>query len=86
MKEAYSIAEQNAKKSAERGKRCYDNKVRGAVLQLDERVLVKNLTPRGGPGKLCNYWDDAVHVVVKQMGSDLAVYEVRPENGTGRAF
>ena len=61
MEEAYATANQNAKKAAERSKRHYDKKVRSSVLQPGERVLVKNLTPRGGPGKLWNYWEDSSH-------------------------
>ena len=85
MEEAYAIASQNAQKAAERSKRYYDTKVRSSVLQPSERVLIKNLTPRGGPGKLRNYWEDTIHTVVRQMGSDLPVYEVRPEQGKGRS-
>lgn len=85
MKEAYTIANENAQKAAERSKKHYDTKVRSSVLQPGERVLIKNLTPRGGPGKLRNFWEDTVHTVVRQMGSDLPVYEVRPEKGKGRS-
>jgi len=85
MEEAYAIANENAQKNAERSKKYYDTKVRSAVLQPGERVLIKNLTPRGGPGKLRNYWEDTIHTVVRQMGSDLPIYEVRPENGRGRS-
>lgn len=46
------------------------------MLQPGERVLVKNLTPTGGPGKLRNYWKDTLHTVV---------YEVRPEHGKGHS-
>lgn len=83
MEEAYVIANQNAKKAAERNKRHYDTKVRNSVLQPGERVLVKNVTPRGGPGKFCNYWEDAVHTVVRQMGSEMGF--LRPERGKGRS-
>lgn len=48
-------------------------------------MLIKNLTPRGGPGKLRNYWEEQIHTVVRQMGSDLPIYELRPEQGKGRS-
>lgn len=85
MEEAYAIANENAQRAAEKSKRYYDTKVRSSVLQPGERVLIKNLTPRGGPGKLRDYWENTVHTVVKQMGSNLPIYEVRPERGKGRS-
>lgn len=30
--------------------------------------MVKNLTPRGGPAKLRDFWEDIVYTVVRQMG------------------
>ena len=52
MKDAYQIAQQNTKKAAKRSKHYYDNRVSGGVLQPGDRVFVRNLTERGGPGKL----------------------------------
>ncbi len=49
------------------------------------RVLVKNLTPRGGTGKLRNYWEDEVHVIAHQVADDAPVYEVKPEKSKGRS-
>lgn len=85
MEEAYAIANENVQKAAERSKRYYDSKVKSSVLLPGERVLVKNLTPRGGPGNLCHFWEDMVHTVVRQMGPDLPIYVVRPERGKGRS-
>uniref|UniRef100_A0A672KG77 Gypsy retrotransposon integrase-like protein 1 n=1 Tax=Sinocyclocheilus grahami TaxID=75366 RepID=A0A672KG77_SINGR len=85
MQEAYTIARENAHKAAQRSKRTYDGKVRSTVLSPGDRVLVRNLTPRGGPGKLRNYWEDLIHVVVKQVGKDVPIYELRPEHGKGRS-
>lgn len=64
MEEAYKIARECAKKSADRSKKNFDKKVRSTTLQPGDRVLVKNLTPRGGPGKIRNFWEDSIHVVV----------------------
>lgn len=39
---------------------------------------VKNLGERGGPGKLCSYWENKIYVVEGQV-SDNPVYVVHPE-------
>ena len=64
MKEAYQIAQQNAKKTAERDREYYNKRVSGGVLQPGDRVLVRNLIERGGPGKLRSHWEHVIHVVV----------------------
>ena len=84
MKEAYQIAQQNAKKTAERGKEYYNKRVSGGVLQPDDRVLVRNFTKRGVPGKLLSHWERVIHVVVEQMGVQSPVYKVKPKSGDGR--
>nr|KAG5711896.1 hypothetical protein BaRGS_026337 [Batillaria attramentaria] len=80
MQEAYSKAAQAAEKASSRQAR-HSNKIQATVLRPGDRVLVRNLSERGGPGKLRSYWEDAVHLVVRRMGEDSPVYEVRPEEG-----
>lgn len=83
MKEAYSLAAKNNLQSTVAGKKQYDKKVRFSSLQPGDRVLVRNLPERGGPGKLRSYWEQQILVVVGQRGN-LPVYEVRPEGKTGK--
>ncbi|KAI7808142.1 hypothetical protein IRJ41_017324 [Triplophysa rosa] len=79
MSEAYQIAESHSRQSSARGKAQYDRKVRGVVLKAGDRVLVRNLGERGGPGKLRSYWEKAVYVVKEQVSNN-PVYVIYPEN------
>lgn len=80
-----TIARENAHKASQRNKRNYGGKVRSTVLSPGNCVLFQNLTPRGGPEKLRNHWEDSVHVVVKQVSKDVPIYELGPEHGKGRS-
>ncbi|XP_035668285.1 uncharacterized protein K02A2.6-like [Branchiostoma floridae] len=85
MQEAYRIASQHARKTGAKGKKQYDRRVHGLSLSSGDRVLVRTMTDRGGPGKLRSHWEDKVHIIVKQKGKDIPVYEVRPECREGRS-
>lgn len=84
MEEAYQLATKSAQASGKRGKALYDRKIQGAELHPGNRVLIRNLTERGGPGKLRSFWEEKVHVVVKRKHQESPVYEVQPEDGQGR--
>ena len=84
MKQAYHITSQHIDKSAAQGQKRYDIKAKSAPLKPGDRVLVKNVVPPGGPGRLQSYWQETVHKVISQKNPSIPVYEVQPENGNGR--
>ena len=81
MQEAYKIANQNADRAAMKDKRHNDRGLSSVVLNPGDRVLVRNLSERGGPGKLRSYWESDVHVVLRRVAENSPVYEVKSEKG-----
>ncbi|CAI5683453.1 unnamed protein product [Oreochromis niloticus] len=84
MQEAYTVASQTATKETARGKAYFDKKVKGRDLQPGDRVLLGNLTPRGGPAKIQSFWENQVYKVKERKADDSPVYLISPENGEGR--
>jgi hypothetical protein len=78
MQEAYKLASKSAQQAAEKGKKQSNKLIRSTVLSPGDRVLVRNLTPRGGPGKLRGFWEDEIHVVVSRKGPESPVYDIKP--------
>ena len=83
MRSAYSMARKHSASMSAKGKKQHDKKATYSTLEPGDRVLVRNLTERGGPGKLRSHWEDVIHIVVDRK-PDSPVYEVKPETGNGR--
>ena len=64
----------------EKNSKYYDRKVRGATLEIGDRVLVKRCAFEG-PHKLSDKWSEDLYTVVEKPHSDMPVYRVRPESG-----
>ena len=77
------MASQHAKKRTTHIKQIYHRGLYGSQLTVGDRVLVRSLRERGGPGKLRSYWENKVHEVVA-INEDSPVYSVKAEDGTGK--
>ena len=79
MREAYEIESKHSKISQDRGKKRYDKHVHQSTLEEGDRVLVRNVRERGGPGKIRSCWESGVYRVVKRI-EDSPVYQVVQES------
>jgi transposase InsO family protein len=78
---AYDAAMQKSALASGAQKLRYDKRVKGASVQVGDRVLVKNVGLRG-KHKLANKYEDGVYLVKEQPNQDVPVYVVQPEQGT----
>ena len=84
LREAHSIVRERTEKASLHAAKHYNRKTPSSTLHPGDRVLVKRLALPGGPGKLQPYWEEKIHVVVRGKSDDIPVYDVRPEDNTGR--
>ena len=84
MQEAYTLASKSAERAASKGRKQSDKCVRSTVLLPGDRVLVRNLSPRGGPGKIRAFWEEEIHVVVSRKNPESPVYDIKAESGKGK--
>ena len=80
MKETYATISNQETENASRGKRQYDKKVRSTIIKHGDMVSVRNLTLRGGLGKLNFFWKDEVYVVLSRKSPDSQEYDIQSES------
>ncbi|XP_063438199.1 uncharacterized protein LOC134719148 [Mytilus trossulus] len=83
LRKSYELALRSAEKAQSRQKKGYDEKIRGAVLNTGDRVLVKILAFEG-KHKLSDRWENDPYIILEQPNSEIPVFVVRKENGEGR--
>ena len=84
MMEAHKIAAAKAGHCASQNRESYNKRARSSAFKPGDRVLVKNVLERGGPGKLWSFWEDKIYIVDSRKGLDGSVYEVYSENDPNR--
>ena len=82
LETAYRIAQDAIKKSGAKSKKRYDRRVRGAVPQVGDLVLVK-LTGLIGKQKLADKWQTEPYLVIRKPDKDMPVYVVQHADGSG---
>ena len=85
MTQAYDLANKNIGKSADYNKTKYDQKATASELSCGDRVLVRNVRPKGTTrsGKLASYWNPIVYVVVEKL-KGIPVYVVKEWNSRNK--
>ena len=82
LQEAYKLATAEIEKAQSRQKRNYDRKVRGAVLEAGDRVLVEILAFEG-KHKIADRWEPNPYIVLEQPCSAVPVFVVQREDESG---
>ena len=80
IKQAFQLANQHIQQAGAANKRRYDAKCKAVSLTIGDRVLVRNVSERGGTGKLRSWWEQKIYEVV-EMKESVPVYTVRTIDG-----
>ena len=81
---AYNKASEEAKRSAEKQKKYYDQRVKYIKLEPGDRVLIRNVGLRGKQ-KLADIWDKYPYIVKSQPVPGIPIYEVQQENSRAKS-
>ena len=84
MKDAYNIASKHINTIQSSGKKQYNQRVYGEDIGVGDRVLLKNVSERGGTGKLRSFWEETVYKIMEKK-QGIPVFVIVPENGEGKS-
>lgn len=78
MKSAYELVTRNMKKSQEKQKEGYDQRVRGAEIRAGDRVLVK-IVSFDRKYKISDKWEEEPYLVLDQPDPSIPVFQIQKE-------
>lgn len=79
LSKSYEEAAKNADLAHAKQKRNFDRRSQGAILEVGDWVLVRQLAFQG-KHNLANCWENRVYGVIAQNNPDIPVYVVQPED------
>ena len=81
MRQSYQIAKNHSEARKKKDIKRHNAKVESLnILKPGDRVLVRNLSERGGTGKLRNHSKEKILKIVLAIGDDSVTYKIMPEN------
>lgn len=83
MKSAYELVTRNMKKSLEKQKEGYDQRVRGSEIRAGDRVLVK-IVSFDGKHKISDKWEEEPYLVLDQPETSIPVFQIQKETSKGK--
>ena len=77
MSVAYQTTLKNSNQSKENDIERYDiTKKFSPVLDNGDRVLIRNISKRGGTGKISSFWAEKVHMVVENIQNEKVIFKI----------
>ena len=81
MTQAYEMTSKHLNNRKNKDMERRDNSKRCALgLEPGDRVLIRNMSQRGGTGKLRNFWEEKVHKVIQAMDEEGIVIKVQQDD------
>ena len=79
MKQAFEIAAKHTDDKRRKRRDKHNLSAKLEPLEIGTRVLVRNLTERGGTGKLRSFWEEKIYKIIDQKDNNGLVYSIQEE-------